>query len=512
MKILITESHLKKIKKCIISEVAWETDKVKKIKEGQIPLTPTVVKMLLGEPRKITSFHITDEKNIDNIRKIIGKRSSISVFKYFSEYSLTNMSGVQTNGGVIMKVEGILDFIASRDIFSTVDFSLTRRWINSSLLSNSLHHNLILATMGLDLNTNEGLKEYMKILYKLIESKKSEIKQNFFLKKILSDGENFGDWNELLVRNIRVKEVVWKPSRVYGFCKTDQREQCKNLIQEFSRKLRSLSPERVIEIGDDEDDKLINWYKENGGYTNKTDFFNNVENYAPEIVKNSLYYFVKKLNNTSDINEFRNIIDEILKLNFSSEWIKYIIKNVQNKKAVFTLLMSNEKVVQNVILDDLYSMYNELKLGSNTFVSMLFENKTFLSNINMEDFYRFVNSFNNIDDRLLYDISRYIVNDPNLIKQLSIITLEKIFYVMENYFYENEKNINNLTELKENLSKVFLQNIEFIKNKLSKQLILRLIDTSKNRQKTANDIYNHIKSLSDIDPNILEILTIFMKK
>jgi hypothetical protein len=366
--------------------------------------------------------------------------------------------------------------------------------------------------MGLDLNTNEGLKEYMKILYKLIESKKSEIKQNFFLKKILSDGENFGDWNELLVRNIRVKEVVWKPSRVYGFCKTDQREQCKNLIQEFSRKLRSLSPERVIEIGDDEDDKLINWYKENGGYTNKTDFFNNVENYAPEIVKNSLYYFVKKLNNTSDINEFRNIIDEILKLNFSSEWIKYIIKNVQNKKAVFTLLMSNEKVVQNVILDDLYSMYNELKLGSNTFVSMLFENKTFLSNINMEDFYRFVNSFNNIDDRLLYDISRYIVNDPNLIKQLSIITLEKIFYVMENYFYENEKNINNLTELKENLSKVFLQNIEFIKNKLSKQLILRLIDTSKNRQKTANDIYNHIKSLSDIDPNILEILTIFMKK
>jgi hypothetical protein len=424
MKILITESHLKKIKKYIISEeiditeVAWETDKVKKITQGQIPLTPTVVKMLFGEPRKISAFHVTNEKNVDNIKNIIGKRSSISVFQYFSEEYLKNMRGVQTNGGVIMKVEGILDYVSSKDIFSTVDQSLTRRWIDSNLLSPYLYSTIKLFVQENEehIRSNEFLKKYMNLIYQTLNKYKSEIKESIIQSVLTNPG--WGDWNELLVRNIRVKEVVWKPSRVYGFCKTDQREKCKNIIQEFSRKIRSLSPERVIEIGDNENDELINWFKTSGGYTNINDFSNNFFNDKTDILKGTKEYFREKLKQVKDPNMLPQIFDEFIKSDFNFNLLIYSIDEMENKPMIIEYMLKTD-VILNKLNGDSISIILRDNENRKKYTNIILNNKNISDNVifvllsKTDDFKETYNrlgkrGFNFISNLNKYDLSIFL--------------------------------------------------------------------------------------------------------
>jgi len=258
-----------------LDEVAWVTSKNDKINQGYIPLTPSIVKQIFGEPQRIETFHVTDEQNIDQIKKIIGKRNSISTFKYFSENYISALNGVKTTGGIVLKLEGVLDFASSDDIFSTVDDSLTRRWIRSSLLSQNLSNEV--PKNGIS-NISQ-FKSYMSKIYELLDKHKDEIKNN--LVNLVLNGRS-GDWNELLVRNIKIKNIAWKPTKVFSQCFNKENEECVKLIDNLKNKLSEISP-NVDTIF--ENKELINWFQKNGGFTSIEEF---KKNYLKNIYKNEL--------------------------------------------------------------------------------------------------------------------------------------------------------------------------------------------------------------------------------
>ena len=88
----------------LLDEVKWVTNKEGKLKRGEIPLTPSIVKRMFGEPRVLEAFHVTDLDNVFDITKIVGKRNSISAFKFFSEDNIKVARGIQTQGGVVVKI------------------------------------------------------------------------------------------------------------------------------------------------------------------------------------------------------------------------------------------------------------------------------------------------------------------------------------------------------------------------------------------------------------------------
>ena len=411
----------------IDEEVSWRSSIKDKIYGGYIPLTPTIVKKILGEAKKVESFHVTDETHIDDIKKIIGKRNSISSFKYFSDNFLEELTGIKTNGGVILKIEGILDFISSSDVFSTVDFSLNRRWISAELISRSMYHELQqkYATNSISSFIQQPikLKEYLIFLYRLLDKYHEEISDNL-INLIFSSPTFSGNWNELLVRNIKIKEIAWYPNTVYVECIGQDSDECKKLINDFKIKLRSVSPEKVYTFYKSED--VVEWFKRNGGHTDinlfkkehlsnidknkllKTEdgikylfdndiefIFNNIDSIKEKIEKNSaLPIFIlhsTKFENLDRVCKLLiNIIGEKMDSNLvqamlrhsliPDELIELIIK-VKNIKLDYNMLISFIRLSENPIrISELIGIgiINELisNLSSRDIESLVFRSKS----------------------------------------------------------------------------------------------------------------------------------------
>lgn len=269
--------------------VQWVTDINYKIKKGEIPLTPSVVRKILGKTKVVETFHLTDENGIDNIKKIIGKRNSISTSSFLSKERLVNLMGVISSGGIIIKIEGILDFVFPGDLGSTVDPSLTRRWIDAALLSENLKEEL----PNSDVLTISQFKLYMSKLNELLDKYKDEIDQNL-LNLIFSDDQN-NDWNELLIRNIKVVDIAWKPQKIFPECFSIKKDldskfgtgsssedriseflkisqRCDRIIGEFENKLYSLSRNVTRVYYDFE---ILRWFEKRGGYLSMQNFKNN---------------------------------------------------------------------------------------------------------------------------------------------------------------------------------------------------------------------------------------------
>ena len=250
----------------MLDEVRWMSSKEEKLKNGEIPLTPSIVRRLFSKPRIVEAFHVTDLKNVFDIKKIIGKRNSISAFKYFSEDNISTARGIQTEGGVILKISGVLSIMGSSDIMSTVDPSLNRRWISAELLSPKMYYEL--ATYFEDFNfenTAKNIKMYMTHIGMLLNKYEEEIQEN--LVKLVF-GSNFSaGWNELLVSNVRVLSVAWLPSRaIRDYYEDEKREK---YINEVIENLKRLTP-NVYTFSDGED--MLKWFKENGGHIELKDF------------------------------------------------------------------------------------------------------------------------------------------------------------------------------------------------------------------------------------------------
>jgi hypothetical protein len=350
------ESYDHLITEELLDEVQWEAPKEKKLKSGEIPLTPSIVKFILGEHKMVEAFHVMGIDNIDGLRSIIGKRNTISAFKFFDEEYIKTARGIQTQGGIVAKISGYLTIIGGGDIMSTVDPSLNRRWISADLLSNNMYRELRDYFEDYEFeNTAAEVKTYMTKIFGLLDKYLVEIQGNLF--KLLFTTGGYG-WNELLVRNIQVSSVAWLPSVVItDYYEDEEREQ---YIQEIIEKLKTLTP-NVSTFSDGED--LLKWFKDNGGYVDFKEFKKSeFENYKREDFLKTIHGISVLLENDPNyvFENLEKLTSVIRSVKDNGGYPYSDLINVAEKKDMFSIIVkmifkangkdwNNMQVIQNII-------------------------------------------------------------------------------------------------------------------------------------------------------------------
>jgi hypothetical protein len=265
---VLFESYTDLISEELLDEVMWVSNKDKKLRNGEIPLTSTIVEKMFGEPRAVEAFHITDLKNVFDIKKIIGKRNSISAFQYFSEGGIRSARGIQTQGGIVLKIGGVMDIMGSNDIMSTLDQSINRRWISAKLLSYRLYNDLVNYFSTFKFNDNPSdTRTYMTHMFQLFDKYHDEIQDNL-IKMVFSSSHDNG-WNEMLVKRVRVLSLAWLPDRAMDYYADEEQEEKEEVTNEIIEELKTLTP-NVYTFYDDND--IVRWFKDNGGHVAMDDF------------------------------------------------------------------------------------------------------------------------------------------------------------------------------------------------------------------------------------------------
>ena len=102
----------------------------------KIPISGPMFKRIWPDTIRATVFHTTDLRGLENLKRLEGKKKSISAF--FSMMSRYMETGVATSGGVHVVVEMDADVLVSArdDIWSQVDKS-GRRWVELSWFANA---------------------------------------------------------------------------------------------------------------------------------------------------------------------------------------------------------------------------------------------------------------------------------------------------------------------------------------------------------------------------------------
>jgi hypothetical protein len=207
-----------------------------------IPLTPSLVNYIWGKQR-VTTFHVGDVNGIDDMSKIVGTRKSLSTFRFMDKELLKDMKGIQTEGGIIYQIEGDLQFDAPVDILSGPDES-GRRWIVLMVLPDNIKvkfydefkkHNKFN-----EINEPKDLISYYRWIDGFIKTHAKEIREHFTDIKTHRDGK-LNSWNETVVNNIQIKDILWREN-VVNFLETwETTEQKTNVIQEIGIKLNSIA-------------------------------------------------------------------------------------------------------------------------------------------------------------------------------------------------------------------------------------------------------------------------------
>ena len=101
------------------------------LKDVRIPLSPSIFKRLWPKAVRSTAFHVTDLMGVQKLKKMQGKKRSISAF-YNMDYDMISY-GIRTEGGYVVELEGDVLAAAPDDIASAPDKS-GRRWLVLSTL------------------------------------------------------------------------------------------------------------------------------------------------------------------------------------------------------------------------------------------------------------------------------------------------------------------------------------------------------------------------------------------
>jgi hypothetical protein len=241
MKILVSENQIKKI----ISELEFKVSAPEQIRNfipgygWKVPITYKIGEKLY-ENNRITAFHVSDIGNINNMKYILNTKKTISAFttqrsshRHHNTESI--FKGAQTYGGILYKVNGDLLLSSSKDVFSMPDENGIR-WIGSrQLISDELHNEFdkniknIILKYHPDKNTNiernsvldqqhskdktNFIKEYFNYIQNFILQHKNEIVNYLNQNDRSLDQEE--DWNEVLLSNIEIVEIIWCPHCIF---------------------------------------------------------------------------------------------------------------------------------------------------------------------------------------------------------------------------------------------------------------------------------------------------------
>ena len=215
--------------KDILKEVAWERDTLDFAAMRKIPISAPIMKKVIGDI-DVSSFHITDIKNVSKIKSLVGKKKSISTFNTYGANAseLKHGVGIKTKGGILLSLEGKLMASNAADIMSSPDES-GRRWIADYHLTDifddvgageigietELDKNKIwkekysaLSLGKITALTSTDKAEYIKLyidaVTKLMIKHKEAIKKEFG--QAVTDNDGF--WNEMVVSQIKVKDAL----------------------------------------------------------------------------------------------------------------------------------------------------------------------------------------------------------------------------------------------------------------------------------------------------------------
>jgi len=215
--------------KDLLKEVAWERSTLDFAAMRKVPLSAPIMKKVIGDIN-VTSFHITDIKNVGKLKSLVGKKKSISTFNTYGANAseLRHGVGVKTRGGILLSIEGKLMASNAADIMSSPDES-GRRWIADYHLTDifddvgageigietELDKNKIwkekysaLSLGQIDSLTGREKAEYIKLyidaVTKLMIKHKAKIKKEFG--QAVTDNDGF--WNEMVVSQIKVKDAL----------------------------------------------------------------------------------------------------------------------------------------------------------------------------------------------------------------------------------------------------------------------------------------------------------------
>jgi len=104
------------------------------LKDLKIPLSPSIMKRIWPKSIRSRVFHLTNDEGVRTLKKMQGKKKSISAFYNIQDFIL--QGGIKTNGGYVVELEGDVLAASPDDISSQPDKS-GRRWITFSSLMNS---------------------------------------------------------------------------------------------------------------------------------------------------------------------------------------------------------------------------------------------------------------------------------------------------------------------------------------------------------------------------------------
>ena len=229
------------------------------LKDLKIPLSPAIFKRVWPESVRSKVFHLTDFGGVHKLKKIQGGKKSISAFYNMEDYMI--QSGIRTQGGYVVELEGDV-LAASPDDISSQPDKTGRRWLTFSSIMNSPHDSdpgvgggSKLKSMGKDLqellvkilgdngkgpyragDTNEiakswsylgrsvGGKEKSVIIKNYIDGMEKIMKKyskplgtvltDYTKKRTLDPDPDSGDkamWDELVVNNFKIQKIHVSP-------------------------------------------------------------------------------------------------------------------------------------------------------------------------------------------------------------------------------------------------------------------------------------------------------------
>ena len=118
-----------------LTELAWQQSTSKMVfgwssfDYVMLPLSPSMLSRALKQ-NKDTVFHVLSWNDIDNLKRLQGKKKSISAFFRMEAESIED--GVQSGGAIVAELEANVLFSGEEDVMSKPD-KTGRRWIDFAI-------------------------------------------------------------------------------------------------------------------------------------------------------------------------------------------------------------------------------------------------------------------------------------------------------------------------------------------------------------------------------------------
>ena len=142
----------------------------------KIPISGKMFKRIWPDTIRSTVFHATDLKGLERLKKIEGKKKSISAF--WTMMSRYMEKGVATEGGLVVEMDADVLISARGDVMSEVD-KQGRRWVEVSWFENAQRY-----SVGADFRKIEkDLTTLISGLVKKYIPKDKEIQQTKYFAK-----------------------------------------------------------------------------------------------------------------------------------------------------------------------------------------------------------------------------------------------------------------------------------------------------------------------------------------